>query len=143
MINGCDKRRLPRVEVMVSGWVIVVVDIGREEVLDGGLGTRSEEEGYCVSVLEGLCELVKVCAVGLACLVEELVGKGCGPNGLSQKSGASGDFWVGWCWGGVLVLNEGKSLQKSSSPGAGRFLANRNACGGGENFGLGEIELDA
>ena len=87
-------------------------------------------------------DLVEVVGVVASCFVEVVITEGLGSYGLAQKSGPSGDFRVECSLEllggmGCDVLED--SLESFAS-GCGT-LVDRNACGGCEQFGFGQVEF--
>jgi hypothetical protein len=74
-LDRCDEGGGPLVQGLRMGGVEVVVNIGGEKVLEGGLGTGGEELEFGVVVMEG-AEFGEVAGIGGGGVVEVVLGKG-------------------------------------------------------------------
>ena len=95
-----------------------------------------------MAVGEPRAQAVQVGGVGGGCFQEVFRGKGLvGAQGLSKEADPSGDFRV-WA-SGCLLADVVKCLYQGLVVGAGGLVANRDAGGGCEELGFGEVDVDA
>lgn len=102
------------------------------------LGTAAKEEGSCVLVREIGHKLGDSRGVGCGRFEKESVCKVGGSNGLAQITDATGDFRV-WKQGGVTCFDVVQSLDEGQRVRCWGHLSDRDAGGGGEDFGFSKI----